>query len=74
MSKTSLRQRVRAAFRSAEDKELQKAGFTYASGALTKEGRKVVLDHIFENDTAVKAAMVEVAKTLNEDDCKNKKT
>lgn len=74
MSKTTLRQRVRQLLLGEDEKALNTAGFTYKSGALTKEGRKVVLDKIFENDTALKAELVAVAKQLNEDACKNKKT
>lgn len=73
MSKTSLRQKVRALLMGEDDKALNKAGFTYKTGALTKEGRKVVLDHIFNSDTALRAEMVKVAKKLNEDSCKDKK-
>lgn len=71
MGKT-LRQRVRALTRSADEKALISQGFTYASGALTKEGRKVVLDHIFHNTPEVKDAIVEKAKALDEADKKKK--
>lgn len=73
MSKESLRSRVRNAFRSDDDKALNEAGFTYTSGSLTKEGRKVVLDYIFENDADLKSEMVKIAETLNEDACKKAK-
>lgn len=73
MSKESLRNRVRAAFRSSDDKALNEAGFTYTSGALTKEGRKVVLDFIFDNDDALKSEMVKIAEALNEDACERAK-
>lgn len=73
MSKTTLRQRVRQLLLGEDEKALNKAGFTYKSGALTSEGRKVVLDEIFNSDEALKAKLVEVAKQLNEDECKAKK-
>lgn len=73
MSKTTLRQKMRALLMGEDDKALNKAGFTYKTGTLTKEGRKVVLDHIFANDTALRTAMVKAAKQLNEDSCKDKK-
>lgn len=73
MSKTTLRERVRALLLGDDEKALNKAGFTYKSGALTKEGRKVVLDHIFDNDEVLKATVVEIANKLNEDACKEKK-
>jgi len=65
MGKT-LRQRVRALTRSDDDKALISEGFTYPSGALTKEGRKVVLDHLFHNDPELKEHVVGVAKQLRE--------
>lgn len=71
---TGLRQKVRQLLLGEDEKALNKAGFTYKSGALTKEGRKVVLDHIFNTNETLRAELVEVAKQLNEDDCKAKKT
>lgn len=65
MGKT-LRQRVRALTRSDEDRALISQGFTYGSGALTKEGRKVVLDHLFHNTPELKAHVVDVAKKLQD--------
>lgn len=72
MSKSTLRQKVRSILRSKEDQTLIKAGVCYPSGALTKEGRKVVLDLIFQEDKELKAQVVELAVKLNEDACKDK--
>ncbi len=71
MAKT-LRQRVRAALRSKEERLLIETGFTYESGALTKEGRKVVTDLLFE-DKEIRARVVELATQLKEDTCKKSK-
>lgn len=72
MSKSTLRQKVRALLLTKEEKALTKAGFTYKSGALTKEGRKVVVDRLFEKDEELKAELVAVAEQLNEEACKTK--
>lgn len=63
----SLRQRVRALTRSDDEKALISEGFTYSSGALTKEGRKVVLDHLFHRDPELKQSVIDVAKKLRDD-------
>lgn len=62
MSKTTLRQRVRRVLRSADDQVLIDQGFTYESGALTKEGRKVVADLAFNN--GLKSEVVKIANQL----------
>lgn len=73
MSKTSLTARLRAALRSKEDKALIDGGFMYETGSLTKEGRKVVLNLILDNDTALKAKVVEAALAVAEaESAKNK--
>jgi hypothetical protein len=72
MAAQTLRQKVRAALRSKDERLLIDTGFTYESGALTKEGRKVICDLLFE-DEALRAKVVELAKTLQEDACKKKK-
>lgn len=64
MSKRTLRQKVRSVFRSDEEKVLIEQGFTYPSGALTKEGRKVVLDHLFQRDESLYGQIVDVARQL----------
>ncbi len=71
MAKT-LRERVRAALRSKEERLLIETGFTYESGALTEDGRKVLADVIFE-DEGIRARIVELAGKLKEDDCKKSK-
>ncbi len=67
MSKTSLTKAVRNAFRSKEDKALIGGGFMYESGALTKEGRKVVLNLLLGSDEALKAKVVEAALAVAEE-------
>lgn len=61
MSKGSLTKAVRNAFRSKEDKALINGGFMYETGSLTKEGRKVVLNMLIEQDEELKAKVVEAA-------------
>lgn len=70
---SNLRERVRNALRSKEEKLLTDTGFTYTSGALTKEGRKVVLDILFE-DEELRAKVVKLAETLKEEECPKKKS
>lgn len=70
---TSLRSKVRAIRRSKEERLLIETGFTYDSGALTKDGRKVVADILFEGDEELRASVVEIAQKLKEKDCKDKK-
>lgn len=62
--KETLRRRVRNLLRSEGDRALIDAGFTYESGALTPEGRKVVLDLLFRDLEGVKPRVVELAQKL----------
>lgn len=71
MATKTLRQKVRAALRSKEERLLIETGFTYESGALTKDGRKVVCDLLFE-DEELRARVVELAQTLKDEACKKK--
>lgn len=67
MSKKTLRERVRSITRSADDQVLISEGFTYSSGALTKDGRKVVVDILFQDpNLAIKDEVVKLALTLKE--------
>lgn len=70
---TSLRSKVRAVLRSKDERLLIETGFTYDSGALTKDGRKVVTDILFENDEELRLAVIDIARKLKEKDCKDKK-
>lgn len=72
MSKTSLTKRVRNAFRSKEDRALIEGGFMYETGSLTKEGRKVVINLLLEQDAKLKAKVVEAALAIAEE-AKSKK-
>lgn len=65
----NLREKVRAALRSPEETMLIRTGFIYESGALTKEGRKVVADLQFEGveNGELRARIVELAEALEAD-------
>lgn len=70
---TSLRSKVRAVLRGKDERLLIETGFTYDSGALTNDGRKVVTDILFENDEELRSAVIDIARKLKEKDCKDKK-
>jgi hypothetical protein len=70
MAAKTLRQRARAALRSKEDRLLIETGFTYESGALTKDGRKVVLDLLFKEDDELRTKVLNIAQTLEDADKK----
>lgn len=68
---TTLRERVRRIVRSKDDQVLIDQGFTYESGALTKEGRKVVADLAFTN--GLKEQVVKLARQLDDEEKAKKK-
>lgn len=68
----SLTRAVRNALRSEEDRALIEGGFIYETGSLTKEGRKVVLNLIFESDEAIKQKVVEAALLIADEKKKKK--
>ena len=65
MSNT-LRSKVRAVLRSKDDSLLIETGFTYPSGSLTLEGRKVVTDMLFETDENLRKNVLDVARKLKD--------
>lgn len=69
---STLRQRARDMFRSKDEKVLIEAGITYPSGAVTKEGRKLVCDYLVANDENVKAYLVKVAEEVCSENKKKK--
>lgn len=64
MPKRNLRQRIRAALLNEDEKLLNRMGFTYKSGNLTVEGRKVVLDELFKKDTELRNRVLDLANKL----------
>lgn len=70
--KTTLRDKVRIALRGKDERLLIETGFVHPSGALTLEGRKVVLDLLFE-DPELRAKVIELATVVKKDVCAEKK-
>lgn len=50
--------------RSEGDRALIEQGFCYESGSLTKEGRKVVINLLFQNDDALRQDVTEIALNM----------
>lgn len=62
---SNLRSKVRGVLRSKDEQALIDAGFTYESGAVTKEGRKVLADLQLQRDKELRSELVSIAKKLN---------
>lgn len=69
---TSLRETVRAVLRDPDERLLIRTGFVYESGALTKEGRKVLADLQFQgiSNDELRAEIVSLANKIDEDETK----
>lgn len=62
----TIRQKVREALLSKEEKLLREYGVHSDKGNLTESGRRLVLDYIWENDKSVRNAVVKQVQTVDE--------
>ncbi len=71
-TKNTLAQKIRTALRSKDERLLIETGFTHPSGNLTVEGRKAVVNLLFE-EPEVRSRVIELANTVKTDICTDKK-